>query len=109
MLNAILERKKSQYAHQVYHNTIFKTALCEKISVAIRFVTKDVAIAHVLWPFSDPHTVPLPDGKNPEPTDALATLDYLEQNEKWLLTAGENVVIDKGAQPFDPVIQMPKN
>jgi hypothetical protein len=68
-----------------------------------------VAIAHVLWHFSDPHPVPLPDGKTPGPTDALATLVYVEQNEKWLMTAGENVVIDKGAQPFDPINQMPKN
>ena len=68
-----------------------------------------MAIAHVLWHFSDPHPVPLPDGKTPGPTDTLATLVYVEQNEKWLLTAGENVVIDKGAQPFDPINQMPKN
>ncbi len=102
-------RNESQYAHQVYHNTIFKTAVCEKKSVDIRFVTKDVAIAHLLWHFSDPHPVPLPDGKNPGPTDALATLVYVKQNEKWLMTAGENVVIDKGAQQYDPVNQMPKN
>src|SRR5919199_441757 len=30
-------RKESQYAHQIYHNTIFKTAVCKKTSVAIRF------------------------------------------------------------------------
>ena len=102
-------RKESQYAHQVYHNTIFKTCVMEKKSVAIRFVTKDVAIAHVMLHTFDPHPVPLPDGKNPGPTDALATLVYVKQKGKWLMTAGENVVIDKGAQPFDPVIQMPKN
>ena len=102
-------RKESQYAHQVYHNTIFKTAVCEKKSVTIRFVTKDVAIAHIVWHFSDPHPVPLPDGKNPGPTDGLATLVYVKQSEKWLMTAGENVIIDKGAQPFDPVLKMPKN
>ena len=28
-------RKESQYAHQVYHNTIFKTAVCEKTSVEV--------------------------------------------------------------------------
>jgi uncharacterized protein (TIGR02246 family) len=102
-------RKESQYAHQVYHNTIFKTAVCEKKSVAVRFITKDVALAHVVWHFSDPHPVPLPDGKTPGPTDGLATLVYVKQKGQWLMTAGENVVIDKGAQPFDPVLQMPKN
>src|SRR5436309_1111423 len=29
-------RKESQYAHQVYHNTIFKTSVMEKKSVVIR-------------------------------------------------------------------------
>lgn len=102
-------RKESQYAHQEYHNTIFKTAVCEKTSVAIRFLTKDVAIAHIFWHFSDPHPVPLPDGKIPGPTDGLALLVYVKQNGKWLMDAGENVVVDKGAAPFDPVKQMPKN
>ena len=102
-------RKESQYAHQAYHNTMFKTSVCEKKSVAIRFVTKDVAIAHVLWHFSDPHPVPLPDGKIPGPSDGMATLVYVKQNGKWLMDAGENVVIDQAAQQFDPVKQMQKD
>ncbi|WP_299289345.1 SgcJ/EcaC family oxidoreductase [uncultured Mucilaginibacter sp.] len=102
-------RKESQYAHQAYHNTIFKTSVGEKKSVSIRFVTNDVAIAHLMCHFSDPHPIPLPDGKEPGPTDDLATLVYVKQNGKWLMTAGENVHIDKGAQQFDPVKQMPKN
>ena len=101
-------RKESQYAHQVVHNTIFKTSVCEKTSVAIRFVTRDVAIAHLVWHFYDPKNTPLPDGKTPGPTDGLATLVYVKQNGKWLMTAGENVNIDKGAQQYDPVKQMPK-
>lgn len=102
-------RKESQYAHQVYHNTIFKTSVGEKKSVTIRFVTKDVAIVHVVWHFYDPQNTPLPDGTTPGPSDDLATLVYVKQNGKWLMTAGQNVHIDKGAQPFDPVLQMPKD
>src|SRR6476660_4258654 len=56
-------RKESQYAHQEYHKTMFKTAVCEKTSVNIRFVTKDVAITHLLWHFSDPSPEPFPDGR----------------------------------------------
>jgi len=41
-------RKESQYAHQAYHNTIFKTSVCERKSVVVRFVTKDVAIVHLI-------------------------------------------------------------
>lgn len=107
-------RKESQYAHQFYHNTIFKTAVCEKKSVSIRFITNDVAIAHVMWQFSDPNPPlpplpPSPDGKPLPPNDDLATLVFVKQNRKWLLTAGENVHIDKNTQQFDPVKQMPKN
>lgn len=102
-------RKESQYAHQTYHNTIFKTSVCEKKSVVIRFLTKDVAIVHIVWHFSDPHPVLLPDGKKTGPNDNLAQVVYVKQNGKWLMTAGENVAIDKGAQPYDPVKQMPKN
>ena len=53
-------RQESQYAHQVYHNTMFKESKSEKKSVAIRFVTKDVAIVHLVWHFSG--DVTLPDG-----------------------------------------------
>jgi uncharacterized protein (TIGR02246 family) len=102
-------RKESQYAHQVYHQTMFKTSVGEKKAVAIRFVTKDVAIVHVEWHFSDPTPVPLPDGKIPGPNDDLATLVFVKQKGKWLLTAGENVHVDKAAQPFDPVNHMPKD
>jgi uncharacterized protein (TIGR02246 family) len=104
-------RKESQYAHQVLHNTMFKTAVCEKKSVAIRFLTKDVAIAHVVLHSydSNPHPATLPDGKNLGPTDGLAALVFVKQRGKWLMDAGENVVIDKGAQPYDPIKQMPKN
>jgi len=103
-------RKESQYAHQAYHNTIFKTSVCEKTSVATRFITKDVAIVHLVWHFYDPNHTPLPDGRpDTGPTDGLATLVYVKQNGKWLMTAGENVTIDKAAQPFDPVKQMPEN
>jgi len=100
-------REESQYAHQVYHNSFLKTSVGEKKSVTIRFVSKDVAIVHVEWQFSGGEVTP--DGKEPELNDDLATLVYIKENGKWLLTAGENVHIDKGAQPYDPVNNMPKN
>lgn len=100
-------RKESQYAHQVYHNTFLKTSVGEKKAVAIRFVTKDVAIVHVEWQFSGGEATP--DGKKPAVNNDLSTLVFVKQSGKWLLTAGENVHIDKGAQPFDPVKKMPKN
>ncbi len=100
-------RKESQYAHQVYHNTMFKESVAEKKSVSIRFVTADVAIAHLVWHFSG--DVTLPDGTKPGANDDLATLVFVKQHGKWLMTAGENVHIVKEVQQFDPVKQMPKN
>ena len=104
-------RKESQYAHQIYHNTFLKGSVCEKESVAIRFVIKDVAIAHIVWHFYG--GAPLPDGTPPktkdDPNVDLATLVFVNQNGKWLMTAGHNVHVDKAAQAFDPVKQMPKN
>jgi uncharacterized protein (TIGR02246 family) len=100
-------RKESQYAHQVYHDTMFKESVAKKQSVSIRFITKDVAIVHLVWHFSG--DVTLPDGTKPGATDDLATLVFVKQNRKWLMDAGENVHIVKEVQQFDPVKQMPKN
>ena len=99
-------RKESQYAHQVYHNTFLKDVVMEKKSVAVRFITKDVAIAHLVWHYS---SFIAPDGKKYGDTDGLATLVYVKQKGKWLMTAGENVDIVAAVQQFDPVKQMPKN
>ena len=103
-------RKQSQYAHQELHNTILKTSICEKKSVTIRFITNDVAIVHIEWHFYDTNPdVTMPDGTKGHPNDDLATLVFVKESGKWLLTAGENVHIDKKAQPYDPVLNMPKD
>ena len=99
-------RKESQYAHQIYHNTFLKESVLKKTSVSIRFVTKDVAIAHVLWHVS---AFTAPDGKKLGPDDCIAPLVYVNQNGKWLMDAGQNVAIVKEVQQFDPVKQIPKN
>lgn len=100
-------RKQSQYAHQVYHDTFLKPSMAKKKSATIRFVTKDVAIVHLVWHFQG--DVTLPDGRKAGESDDLATLVYVNQNGKWLMEAGENVEILQEAQQFDPVRQMPKN
>jgi uncharacterized protein (TIGR02246 family) len=100
-------RKASQYAHQVFHDTFLKESQCGKRSVAIRFITKDVAIAHLEWHFT---AIPDPYGKKePGPLDCIATLVYVKQNGKWLMEAGENVTIVHEVQQDDPAKQMPEN
>ncbi|SHH91878.1 conserved hypothetical protein [Chryseolinea serpens] len=98
-------REESRYAHQVYHETLFKESVIEKKSVAIRFITKDVAIAHLYWHFS---AFTAPDGEKPA-SDCIATVVYVNQNGKWLMTAAQNVAIDQNVQQYDPVKQMPKH
>ena len=66
-----------------------------------------MAIVHLVCHYSGDIT--LPDGTKPGETDDLSTLVYVKQNGKWLMDAGENVLIIKEVQQFDPVKQMPKN
>ena len=98
-------QKESQYAHQAYHKTIFKESVMEKKSVAIRFVTKDVAVAHLVCHLSG---TMIHEGKKDGAHDILETLVYVKKNGKWLMTAGVVVPIVPEAQQHDPVKQMPK-
>ncbi|HEV8283093.1 MAG TPA: SgcJ/EcaC family oxidoreductase [Chitinophagaceae bacterium] len=85
-------RRESQYAHQVYHGTMFKESVMEKKSVTIRFVTKDIAIAHLVCHLSG---TMIHEGKKDDPEDILETLIYVKKNGKWLMTAGVVVPIVK--------------
>lgn len=98
-------RKEVQYAHQVFHQTMFKNVSLVLKSSAIRFVTKDVAIAHIRTHYGSFIT---PGGNKMGNTDDLATLVYVKKNGKWLLTAGENVTVNEAAQQHDPVKEMNK-
>jgi uncharacterized protein (TIGR02246 family) len=99
-------REESQFAHQVYHNTMFKESVLTKTALSIRYVTRDVAVAHLLWHFDGPVTDPA--GKKLGPDDCIATLVFVNKNGKWLMTAGENTVVIKEVQQFDPIL-MRKN
>ncbi|MCC6287873.1 MAG: SgcJ/EcaC family oxidoreductase [Chitinophagaceae bacterium] len=101
-------RKESQYAHQVYHNTIMKESVGDVKSVAIRFLTKDVAIVHTVLHYNDENCT-LPNGEKGTIDDTIATLVFVKRNGKWLMEAGENTVIVPELQQYDPVKQMPKN
>jgi len=99
-------RKEVQFAHQAYHNTMFKNVPLEQKQATVRFITPDVAVAHVVWYYGEFTT---PDGSKQGNTDDIATMVYVKKNGKWLLTAGENVPVNELAKPHNPVNQMPKN
>jgi uncharacterized protein (TIGR02246 family) len=99
-------RKESQYAHQFYHNTFLKDVEMKKKSTTIRFITKDVALAHLIWHYG---AYIAPDGKKYGDKDGLATLVFVKEKGNWMMTAGQNEDIVSEVQQFDPVKQMPKN
>lgn len=98
-------RKEVQFAHQVYHDKMFNKTPMQKKSVAIRFASPTVALVHFT---SHVGSFVTPDGHQMPEADDLALLVFVKQNGKWLMTAGENVVIDPLAQKNDPVKYMKK-
>jgi uncharacterized protein (TIGR02246 family) len=99
-------RKEMAFSLKAYHSTMFKNTLQEKKDVTIRFLSKDVALVHFkshVGTFTTPNGIIMP------PTNELALLVYVKQNGKWLLTSGENVIVDELAQKNDPVLHMPKS
>lgn len=94
-------REDIQYAHTETHRQIFKDKPLRKLSAGIRFLTGNVAIAHVLMHLEGSFTTP--DGSGKTNPDALATFVFLNKNGRWLITAVENVFVDNAAKPFDPV------
>ncbi len=98
-------RKEVQYAHQAYHNTMFKNVALVQKQSTIRFITPDVAIVHLVSYYGEFTT---PGGSKAGKTDDMATLVFVKKNGTWLLTAGENVFVDEVAKPHDPVLEMPK-
>jgi uncharacterized protein (TIGR02246 family) len=98
-------RKEVIYAHNIYHQTIFRDVVLTKKDVHIRYITKEVAIVHLLW-----HTGAFitPSGNKAPEEDDMATLVLVKRDGKWLLTATENVSIVEAAQKSNPVLKMPK-
>ena len=92
-------RTEVKLAHQQIFDVIFKNVPITKKSTEIRLVTKDVAIATVICnvgEFSPPDGIDHGNNKNPA-SDNIMTLVYVKKNGKWLLSAGQNTVIDARA------------
>ncbi|MFD1257500.1 SgcJ/EcaC family oxidoreductase [Mucilaginibacter terrae] len=98
-------RKEVEFSTQFYHDRMFKKTPMQKKGVAVRFVSPTVALVHFT---SHVGSFVTPDGHQLPAADDLALLVYVKQNGKWLMTAGENVVIDLVAQKNNPVNFMPK-
>jgi uncharacterized protein (TIGR02246 family) len=98
-------RKEVEYAHQFYHTNMFKHTTMTKKGVAIRILNPSTALVHFKSYVSEFTT---PSGQKMPGSDDIALLVFVKQHGKWLLTAGENVVIDPLAQKHDPVLHINK-
>ena len=97
--------KAVKFAHQFYHDRMFKHTSLLKKSTKLSFLSTDVALVQL---YSHIGSFTAPDGKIMPDGDDLATLVYVRKNGQWLLRAGENVVVNPEAQQFDPAKQMPR-
>jgi uncharacterized protein (TIGR02246 family) len=97
--------KEVQYSTQFYHSNMFKHTTMTNKGVFVRLLNPTIAVVQFKSYVSAFTT---PDGHKIPGSDDIALLVYVKQNGKWLMTAGENVVIDAGAQKNDPVLHMNK-
>lgn len=103
-------QKQNKFGLEALHKTFFKNTPQTKSRTHIRFVTGDVAIVHLYWSvgaFYPPDGVNRGTNKMGDDKE-LATLVMVKQNGKWLITAGQNIVINEEAEKSNPVNYMPK-
>lgn len=89
-------RMEVKMAHQATFDAIFNGVPFTKKSLKIRFLTSEVAVANLIvhvGAFFPPDGIDHGDNKMPEADDIL-TLVYVKKNDMWLLSAGQNTVID---------------
>lgn len=98
-------RLEIQYAHQIFHEGMFKNVKLTKKSVTFRAITKEVMVVHLLQQVG---AYTSPSGTLYPEADNLKLLVFVKKAEKWLLTAVENVVVVEQAQRSNPVNKMPK-
>ena len=97
-------RQEVQMAHQAIFDAMFKKVPFRKEELTIRMLTDEVAIAYLVChvgEFFPPDGMDHGGNKMPEADNAL-TLVYVKKGGKWLLTSGQNTVVDARAKESDP-------
>ena len=87
-------------AHKVVHETNFKNRNMQLDNMTVRFIRPDVAVSIVRWTLDG---FEAPDGRHFPKGPNVATLVFVKQDGKWLISSGENVTVDPVAAKFDPV------
>ena len=97
-------RAEVKSAHQGIFDAMFKGVPFTQKNLKMRFLTKDVAIATLIssvGAFFPPDGIDHGNNKMPA-TDDILTLIFIKKNGKWLLTSGQNTVVDARAANNNP-------
>lgn len=100
-------RAEVESAHQGIFDVMFKGVPFTQKSLKTRFITKDVAISTLVssvGEFFPPDGVDRGNNKMPASDDIL-TLVFIKKNGKWLLTSGQNTVVDARAANNNPAMK----
>lgn len=104
-------QKENKFGLETFHRSFFKNTPQTKSATHIRFLTAEVAIVHLFWSvgaFYPPDGVNRGTNKMGDDKE-LATLVMVKKDGKWLLAAGQNIVINDEAAQSNPVNYMPKD
>ena len=97
-------RAEVKAAHQGNFGAFFKGVPFTQKSLKTRFLTKDVAVATLIFSvgeFFPPDGIDHGNNKMPASDDIL-TLVFVKQNGKWLIASGQNTVVDARAANNNP-------
>ena len=104
-------QKENKFGLETFHKSFFKTTPQIKSATHIRFITDDVAVVHLFWSvgaFYPPDGVDRGTNKMGDDKE-LATIVMVKKRGRWLITAGQNIVISEGAVKNNPVLYMKKD
>lgn len=97
-------RNEVKAAHQGNFDAFFKGVPFTQKSLKTRFLTKDVAVATLIsgvGEFFPPDGVDHGNNRMPASDDIL-TLVFVKKNGKWLISSGQNTVVDARAAGNNP-------
>ena len=97
-------REEVKAAHRGNFGAFFKGVPFTKKSLSTRFITKDVAVTILVCSvgeFFPPDGIDHGNNKMPASDDIL-TLVFVKKNGKWLISSGQNTVVDARAAKNNP-------
>ena len=87
------DRETIRKAHEQVHQTIFKASTLVLDSTTVKFLSSDIAVAHMTWTLSGHLT---PDGKPGSPRHGILSFVMKLQGKVWLIESAQNTDIVPG-------------